>query len=104
MTSKLLTLILLFLGLFISALLFQLGELLWLAFPLLIYIAVGLIKLPARDTVHLQAQRFLHRTDKDGHRVVDVEVTLRNLGESLPSIHVIDYQEEGPSNAKAQAG
>lgn len=104
MNSKLSTLILLFLGLFISALFFRRGELIWLAFPLLIYVTIGLIKFPARDTVQLQAQRFLHRTDRDGQAMVDVEITLRNFGESLPCVQIIDRLPEGVGVIQGQVG
>ena len=94
MNNRLLTLLLIFVGLFISALVSRKGELLWLAFPLLTYIALNLIKYPARDTIHLQAQRSLSRTNLNGQPAVEVNVTIRNQGGALPSLQVIDSLPE----------
>lgn len=95
MNNKLLTLFLIFIGLFILALFSQRGEILWLAFPFLIFVVVGMLKYPALDTIHLQARRRLCRTESDGQPVVDVEVTIRNQGGALPCLQVVDSQPDG---------
>ena len=104
MNNKLLTLLLIFLGLFISALFSKRGELLWLAFPILIYVAIGLIKYPARDSIHLQAQRSIQRGSSDNQPVVEVEVTIRNQGGSLPCLQVFDSQPDGMKIIAGQTG
>jgi uncharacterized protein (DUF58 family) len=104
MNSKILTLFLIFLGVFISALFSQMGELLWLAFPFLMYVTIGLIKFPALDTIHLQAQRLLCRTSSDGQPVVEVEVTIRNQGGTLPCLQMIDSQLDGMIIITGQTG
>jgi uncharacterized protein (DUF58 family) len=92
MNSKQLTLFLIFVGLFTSAVFSQRSELLWLAFPFLMYVAVSLIEFPARNTIHLQAQRHLLRTDLNGKPVVEVEVIIRNQGGIIPALQIIDSQ------------
>ena len=104
MNSKLLTLFLVFLGLFVTALLAQRGEILLLGFPFLIYGTIALARYPARDGVRLKAQRRLHQTDINGQPVVEVEVIVHNQGDSLPSIQVIDSPPEGVKIIAGQAG
>ncbi len=91
MSNKLLTLLLLFLGLLIAALIFRNGSLVWLAFPLLVYIGVGLLQYPADDAIHLQAHRSISQADS----ALEVEVTLLNQGITIPSLRIVDHQPEG---------
>jgi len=104
MNNKLITLFLIFVGLFVSALFSQRGELLWLAFPFLMYMAIGLIKFPALDTIHLQAQRLVCRTNSNGQPVVEVEVTIQNMGGTLPCVQVIDSEPDGMKIITGQTG
>jgi uncharacterized protein (DUF58 family) len=104
MNNKLLTLFLIFLGLFTAALLMRQGELLWLAFPLLIYVVIGLIKFPALDAINLQAQRRVHRLNLDGQPVVEVQIAVLNQGVTIPCLEVVDSQPDGMKIITGQAG
>ncbi len=104
MKSKLRTLIMIILGLFLAALFLQRGELLWLAFPFLAYITVGLIKYPAQDTINLRANRQLHQINPHGRPKIEVEVTIRNQGGGLPCVEVIDSQMEDVKDDESKVG
>lgn len=104
MNNKLSALILIFLGLLVSALILKRGELLWLAFPILIYIAVGLVSFPARNTVQLYGQRQLRRIISGGQPVIEVEVHIRNQGGTLSCVQVSDRQPAGVKVMDGEAG
>ena len=95
MTSKLLTLIFIFLSLFIAALFFRNGDLVWLAFPFLVYIAIGFLQVPAADAVHLRASRCIDQAESEGEPVLEVEVALHNQGVAVPCLHILDRQLDG---------
>ncbi len=104
MNRKLLTLILIILGLFLAALFLQRGEVLWLAFPFLAYIAVGLLKYPALDTINLHANRQLRQNNLDGQPKIEVEVIINNQDTSLPCIQVIDDRPEEVMDSERKVG
>ncbi len=104
MNSKLLTLILIILGLFLAALFLQRGEVLWLAFPFLAYITIGLIKFPALDTINLHASRQLHQINLDGQPKINVEVIICNQGSSLPCVQVIDSRPKEVMDDECKVG
>jgi uncharacterized protein (DUF58 family) len=104
MNNKLLMLFLIFLGLFTAALLTRQGKLLWLAFPLLIYVVIGLIKFPALDTINLQAQRRVHRLNLDGQPIVEVQIAIHNQGVAIPYLEAVDSQPDGMKIITGQAG
>ena len=95
MTSKLFTLIFIFLSLFIAALFTQNGDVVWLAVPFLAYMLVGLLQFPATDTVRLAAQRRISQAGTEGEPVLDMEVTLINQGPCIPVLTLEDTQPEG---------
>ncbi len=104
MNNKLLVLLLLFLGLFVSSLVSQRGELLWLAFPFLVYLATGLFKFPALENILLLAKRRLRRIDAGGQPLIEVEVVIRNNGDHLPCLQVTDSQPYGDGALHGQIG
>ncbi len=103
MNNKLIVLLLLFIGLFVSALYWQKGELLWLAFPLLVYIAVGMIRFPAQDAIRLSAQRELRRIDTDNGPVIEVKLDIQNPGMGLPCVQISDGDGEDNRVISGQA-
>ncbi len=101
MNNKLIVLLLLFMGLFVAAVILQKGELLWLAFPVLMYMAVGLIRSPVQEAIQLRACRELRRIDAQDGPVIEVKLDIQNLGPDLPWMQIIDGD---PEEKKAISG
>lgn len=95
MNSKLFTLFLIYLGLFLAALSFRRGDLLWLGFPFLAYLLVSVFKFPAADQVRLQAHRRINRVNSSGETVLKVEVTIQNHGAAIPYLFIEDQGLDG---------
>ena len=95
MNSKLFTLFLIYLGLFLAALSFRRGDLLWLGFPLLAYMLVGLFKFPAANEVRLQAHRQISQVNSPEGTVLEVEVSIRNHGAAIPYLFIDDQGLDG---------
>lgn len=90
MNNKLFTLLLIYLGLFIAALSLRNGNLLWLTLPFLVYVLIGLLQVPAADTIRLQAHRRISQAGSESMPVLEVEVDLLNEGAAIPYLQVVD--------------
>lgn len=95
MSPKLRTLVIISLSLLVAALGFKSGDLLWLVFPFLAYLGVGLLHFPATDSVCVQAQRQIRQAHFDGAPVLEMTVTLCNQGAAIPVLRVVDALPEG---------
>jgi uncharacterized protein (DUF58 family) len=95
MNSKLFTILAIFLSIFLAALFFRDGDLVWLAFPFLVYAMVGLLQFPATDAIRLTAERKITQPLTRNEPVLDMEVTLSNQGGRIPNLYLVDTQPEG---------
>lgn len=98
MNNKALTLSLLVAGLFLAAMVAHSGELAWLSLLFLAYLGVGIFQYPAREMVRLEAERQVRRRDREEGEdtpLVEVRVSLRNLGKRLDRVVLTDAPVEG---------
>lgn len=108
MNNKTLTVSLLVVGLFIAALMARSGALAWLALPFLFYLGAGVLRSPARESVRLEAQREVRHTrfansGPEEAALLEVRLTVRNLGEPLDRVVVRDPLPEGLAIHDGQA-
>lgn len=95
MNSKLFTIFLIYLGLFLAALSFRRGDLLWLGFPFLAYLLIGLFQFPAADEVRLQAHRRIKLAGAPYGTILEVDISIRNQGGAIPYLYIEDQHQNG---------
>ena len=102
MNHKTLTIAVLIFSLLLTALMLRRGDLAWLALPFLVYLAAGIFLSPARESIHLQAERVVNRTSAGELALVEVRVTVRNLGVNLDRVDLSDLLPEGVRASQGQ--
>ncbi len=100
MNSKTFTLVVIFLGLLLAALITRRGDLAWMALPFLVYLGIGLWLAPEAGEMQLQAERQIN---KDGSDKIQVQVIVRNLGAPIARLHLSDRLPEDVTIIDGQA-
>src|SRR5512138_1644529 len=90
MNNRALVLFLLVCFLLFGALLARQAALLWLAFPILAYLGVGVWLSRPAGSIRLEATRTAGQINEDGTASVEVAVLVRNAGGTLPYIRLED--------------
>ncbi|MCE1252598.1 MAG: DUF58 domain-containing protein [Anaerolineae bacterium] len=94
MNSKLITAGLLTGLLLVTAVVTLRGELAWMALPFLFYLGFAICFTPTLESLHLQAERHIHRTPVETGTQVEVTVTLRNQGRRTLYLVASDEPQE----------
>ncbi len=95
MNTKTLTVSLLIVALLVAALALRNGAVAWLALPFLCYLGAGIWQSPARETVRLETERQVRRARDGDAPLIEVCVTVRNLGASIDRLNLYDVPPEG---------
>ena len=90
MNSRVLTLILVILGLLLVALITRCGDLAWMTLPLLSYLAVGILQAPSLEETRLCAVRSVNANQIGGRTEVEVSVAICNEGALIPQLCLLD--------------
>jgi uncharacterized protein (DUF58 family) len=98
MNSKFLTLFGVISGLLLVALLTRNADVAWMALPFLAYLAVGLLRAPAIETLHLKAARSVEESIQAGERRIAVTVKVHNQGQAIDQLCLLDGQQTGMRN------
>jgi uncharacterized protein (DUF58 family) len=97
MNSRTITLILAVFALFLAALFFRNGDLIWMALPLLAALGLGIFRSPQMEKIKLQATRSVAKTTAGGISTLSVCVAVRNLGPETVSVQLTDPLRPGMS-------
>ena len=93
--NKVLTLLLIVLGLLVTALVTRNGDLAWMTLPFLVYLGIGILQSPSPGKIRLVATRSTETTKTDGVSSVDVVVTVRNQGAAIDRLCLSDPLQAG---------
>ena len=101
MNNKVLILSFLILSLLAAALVSQNGSLVWMTIPILVYLAGGVYRSPAREKIKLRAERFTEQHKTDGVTTVNVQIKVQNQGQ-IPLY--IQLRDKPPKNVSSVQG
>ena len=93
--NKVLTLLLIVLGLLVAALVTRNGDLAWMTLPFLVYLGIGILQSPSPGKIRLVATRSTETTKTDDVSSVDVVVTVRNQGAAIDRLCLSDPLQAG---------
>jgi len=95
MNSRVLTLLLIVLGLLLTALFTRNGDLAWMTIPFLIYLGIGILQAPSPGKIRLHAQRSIETNRSNGVSSIQVSVTVSNLGATIDRLCLSDPLQSG---------
>ena len=93
--NKVLTLLLIVIGLLLAAILRRNAGLIWLALPYLAYLGIGFLKSPSRRELQLQATRSTDKTQTGKFSTIDMKVEVGNHGATLVRLSLSDPLQPG---------
>jgi uncharacterized protein (DUF58 family) len=103
MNSRISLLLIIILGLLLTALAAKNGDLAWMALPFLVYLGIGLLHAPTSDSIHLAARRLVRRTGSGLQSTVAMEITVNNQGGLLDNLLLLDALPQGIHLASGQS-
>jgi uncharacterized protein (DUF58 family) len=103
MNGKCLTLFVVTVGLLLAALLIRNADVAWMALPFLAYLAVGILRSPAAETIRLEGARSVEQCFEAGERHYQVTVKVRNHGAAIDRFFLMDEQQIGMRVSLGQA-
>ncbi|WP_081419893.1 DUF58 domain-containing protein [Leptolinea tardivitalis] len=92
MNTKTRIVILILVGLLITALISRNGDAAWMMLPFLAYFGTGILLTPARDKTKLQVTRGLEQNRVDGSPSVETTITIKNLSKDTVHLKMRDEQ------------
>jgi uncharacterized protein (DUF58 family) len=82
-------------SLFVMALITHSRDLTLMILPFLVYLGIGIFTSPVVDRIKVTAQRHISKTQTADDAVVEVEITLQNLGKETVTVHLKDTLQSG---------
>jgi uncharacterized protein (DUF58 family) len=95
MTGKSLVLCAIVLCLFFAALISRNGDLVWLTFPFIAYLGIGIGRSPASVENSVRLSRSAVKSRRDGAFLVEVAITARNAGTRTICVSISDPPQKG---------
>ena len=93
--NRVLTPLLIAIGLLLAAMLARSGDAAWMALPFLAYLALGIARSPSAGAIRLDATRAVKETSRGATSSVEVALTIRNRGAEMVQVSLSDPLQPG---------